>query len=99
MPVPKSRTKQAKGVPVLPPEALQQIESAERQARNKIADNLRPYTPGNPSWHRTREDILEAGHRVIDHLCSFTKVIFDAHAKAYLQHVPEKSSYSRVLAG
>jgi hypothetical protein len=95
----KSNTKQAGGAPLLPTEALQKIESAERLARKEIGESIRPYTPGNPAWRCTREDILEGGHRVIDHLCSFAKIIFDAHAKAYLQQVSEKSSYSRALAG
>ncbi|MBZ5577379.1 MAG: hypothetical protein LAP40_12535 [Acidobacteriia bacterium] len=69
--------------PRLSVEAQKKILADETEAKAQLGDNVRPYTPGNPDWLRTRENILEGGYRVIDFVCSYVEIIFDIYAAAY----------------
>ncbi len=72
-----------KRFPRLTVEALRRIETAEKEAEKLLADNVRPYTPGNSNWRRTRDNILEGGYRVIEFICSYAETVFDTHATEY----------------
>lgn len=69
--------------PRLSAEALHRIESAEGEASKVLADSIRPYTPGNPSWVRNRDTILEGGYRVIDFIAAYAEAVFNAHSAEY----------------
>ena len=83
--------------PRLPTEAHINIETAERQARKIVSDQGRPYSPANPQFRLTFQNIFDGGVKVIDHICEYAEAVFDANAKEYLRLGPASIRSSTVL--
>ncbi|MGA2147265.1 MAG: hypothetical protein ABSH49_20155 [Bryobacteraceae bacterium] len=69
--------------PRLPEASVKAIELAEKEAESALRNNLTPYTPRNPRFRPTADNLRESGCRVIDYICSYAETLFDAMAKPY----------------
>jgi hypothetical protein len=86
-----------KDLPRLPVGALKNIDRIEKEARQAVAVNVRPYTPGNPRFRRTVPSLLEGGYRAIEYICGYAEVVFDANAAEYLKLGPKAILSSAIL--
>jgi hypothetical protein len=84
--------------PRLPEASLKAIETAEQAAKSALANNIKQYTPGNPEFRRTIDNLREGGYRAIDYICAYAETVFDAFAGQYAKMPADKTVAHEVLA-
>jgi hypothetical protein len=78
--------------------SLKAIELAEQEAGSLLWSSVRPYTPLNPKFRRTRDNLREGGYRAIDYVCAYAETLFDAFAGEYADRDIEITVLREVLA-
>jgi len=86
-----------KDLPRLSGEALQHIESTEKDAKRDLADHVRVYTPGNPRFRFAKDNLVEGGCRSIDYCCVYAERLFDAEAEEYCRLLLPPEFYGKIL--
>jgi hypothetical protein len=77
--------------PRLSAESLEAIERAERDAESVLGSHIRTYTPGNPKFRRTTDSLREGGYRVVEYVCGYAEILFDAFAKEYAKFATQRA--------
>ncbi len=70
-------------VPVLSPEALERIETAERVALAHYDRERAPFFPNNPAFSFVPDDIIKARATTIDYIRQYAQAIAGAHIGEY----------------
>jgi hypothetical protein len=83
--------------PCLSVASLKAIERAEQEANSTLGSNIRPYTPADPKFRRTTDNLREGGHRAIDYICAYAETLFDAYAGEYAKRAVEITVSREVL--
>jgi transcriptional regulator with XRE-family HTH domain len=72
-------------VPRLPRTASKRIEVGVDEAKRVLNEDLRRYTPGNPKWIRSRDEVLEGEYQAVEYIAAFAESLYDVYASEYVQ--------------